>query len=624
MKKQTLKRQIAFSGAAVSLTVVILAVIIVTSIRVISTSTRDVIDNDKSTIFLKQRLIDHLTWMNQLGESIMTRAPFEGQTDPTMCKLGTWYYDIKNSPSYLSLDPEQKSVFDSMEAPHSRLHNAAKKIVRAGGIREETVIFTAEVKPAVSEVQKHLNMYIDVAERRSGQSHLRAVFHIRSVNVLIIISTIAIIILSALFIFKLAKRINVSIKKLEESIYSLSRGDLASPVDTVMINCSEVRKCGKTDCAMFDKVNNSCFIEVGSYAPLVKSEITCPSILKGKFKDCRECPVMKTIAPDEFSFLEVLLDHFRERIGKLIRNISDMVFSLSSATEEMSASSTTLAESSQNQAASAEEVTATIEEVSAAMEGIAGSTSDQFTNISTLINQIHELSGIITEMGHDAKETAALTETISSQARSGSKSLEYMKESMSKISASSGDIQNIVGIINDISDKINLLSLNAAIEAARAGDAGRGFAVVADEISKLADQTAHSIKEISALILENETEISRGTENVRTSVETISRIISGVNVISDFINSAYARMQKEMELNAGINQGADSIKQRSDEIRIATDEQKIAFTEITKSVSNINAMTQSNASSSEEMAGSAEEISGMAETVRREIDFFKA
>ena len=101
-------------------------------------------------------------------------------------------------------------------------------------------------------------------------------------------------------------------------------------------------------------------------------------------------------------------------------------------------------------------------------------------------------------------------------------------------------MQNIVGIINDISDKINLLSLNAAIEAARAGDAGRGFAVVADEISKLADQTAHSIKEISDLIQENETEISRGTENVRASVEMISQIISGVNVISEFINSPSA------------------------------------------------------------------------------------
>lgn len=624
MKKQTLKRQIAISGAVISLIVVILAFVVLASIRIISSSMEDVIEHDKSTIFLKQRVVDHLTWMNQLGESILTRTPFAGQTDPTRCKLGVWYYDVKKSAGYREMDPELKAVFDPMEEPHTSLHNASKKIAAAGGINEATAIFTREVKPAVTEVQKYLNRYVDINENRAEQGHHRITYHARIIQVVIIIVTISIILLASFFIYRLAKRIRDSIKKLEDSIYTLSRGDLSRPLDTVRLNCSEVRKCGKTDCAMYGKVNNSCFIAVGSYAPLVKSEITCPAILKGKFKDCRECPVMKTIAPDEFSFLEVVLDHFRERIGKLIKNISDMIFSLSSATEEMSASSTSLAESSQNQAASAEEVTATIEEVSAAMEGIAGSSTQQFSNISGLIQQIHELSGIIIEMGHEAKETSTLTEKISGQARSGSKSLEYMKESMEKISASSGDIQNIVGIINDISDKINLLSLNAAIEAARAGEAGRGFAVVADEISKLADQTAHSIKDISTLIQENDNEISRGTENVRASVETISQIISGVNVISQFINSAYARMQKEMELNAEVNHGADSIKQRSDEIRIATDEQKTAFAEITRSISSINEMTQSNAASAEQMASSSEEISGMAETVRKEIDFFKS
>ena len=87
---------------------------------------------------------------------------------------------------------------------------------------------------------------------------------------------------------------------------------------------------------------------------------------------------------------------------------------------------------------------------------------------------------------------------------------------------SSREMMGIVDIINDISEKINLLSLNAAIEAARAGDAGRGFAVVADEISKLADQTAISIKEIDRLIKVNNDEITAGGDNIDSAIDTIS------------------------------------------------------------------------------------------------------
>jgi methyl-accepting chemotaxis protein len=107
-----------------------------------------------------------------------------------------------------------------------------------------------------------------------------------------------------------------------------------------------------------------------------------------------------------------------------------------------------------------------------------------------------------------------------------------MDDGMKKIGASSGEMTGIVEIINSISDQINLLSLNAAIEAARAGDAGRGFAVVADAISKLADQTATSIKDIDGLIRANTEEIERGISNARTTIETISGIIEGVESIN--------------------------------------------------------------------------------------------
>ena len=182
-----------------------------------------------------------------------------------------------------------------------------------------------------------------------------------------------------------------------------------------------------------------------------------------------------------------------------------------------------------------------------------------------------------------------------------------MNQSMSKIGESSKEMSNIVDIINSISDQINLLSLNAAIEAARAGDAGRGFAVVADEISKLADQTATSISDINRLIKANDDEIQKGLRSVSDTVENTSIIIKGVASIRDMISAVYDIMKKQLDTSRSVTATADEVKESASEIRTATEEQKTAVVEIVKSISIINELTQANAGA-EEMSANAEEL----------------
>ncbi len=300
-------------------------------------------------------------------------------------------------------------------------------------------------------------------------------------------------------------------------------------------------------------------------------------------------------------------------IEKLLTSATVTSSSLAGMATSLSDASSTFARTSQGQAAAIEEITSAFEEVSSGIEFIGKGSEDQAGIVTDLAAKMGDLSGIINEIGEITTTTLEITNRTSEEAKTGEKFLKKMNQSLSNIVDSSRDITSIIGIINDISDRINLLSLNASIEAARAGDAGRGFAVVADEVSKLADQTASSIKDIGKYIQANNQEISQGMGDIIGVIEKISSVIESINKVTVMMNGIFNNVQKQMEVNTEVNSRTEVVKFKSEEIRLSLVEQKNAFHEIMKSISEINELNQHTVSESEKIAEKAKEISGMTE-----------
>jgi len=270
----------------------------------------------------------------------------------------------------------------------------------------------------------------------------------------------------------------------------------------------------------------------------------------------------------------------RDDMTQLLRHILASAHQVALAAGALVQSSSDVSSSSQEQSSAAMSMAATVEQLTVSIDQIA----EHARSAETSSRHSGELSGqSATVVAGAADEMQNIANTV----HRSSSIIQALGQDTDKIST-------IVGVIKEIADQTNLLALNAAIEAARAGEQGRGFAVVADEVRKLAERTAQSTQEISTMIAT----IQSGTEQAVASMQDgVARVEHGV-----------AMSRQAGESIDQVRTGAHAVVQLVEEIAASLHQQSEASNDIARNVESIAQMSQENTAAVHDVAATAKQL----------------
>ncbi|QAR32726.1 methyl-accepting chemotaxis protein [Geovibrio thiophilus] len=286
--------------------------------------------------------------------------------------------------------------------------------------------------------------------------------------------------------------------------------------------------------------------------------------------------------------LGVLCDHFDRFISKINGIISEVKLNaagVASGNSELASTTDQFSSTFQEQAAQVSGVAAALEEMSASAGEINASLTDGIsfseTASETVENGRRQLTEAVDRIEGIRMETGRLAGSID------------------KLGEASSRIGDIISVINDIADQTNLLALNAAIEAARAGEAGRGFAVVADEVRKLAERTQNATKEVGSLISSLQTETKSASAHMGSAEKTVDEGVGAIKEVDGYFNN--------------IVEAVNDIRSAMAVIRTAVDEQGRAIAGTNENVQVISAGVEESSSGMTEVSRTVTDLQRLAE-----------
>lgn len=244
---------------------------------------------------------------------------------------------------------------------------------------------------------------------------------------------------------------------------------------------------------------------------------------------------------------------------------------------------------------SSQQVAAGSSQVAAASQMLSQGATEQASSVEELVATITEITDQVNRNAASAQQANSMVSETSVEIENGNRQMTQLVGAMNNITKASNQIRNIIKTIDDIAFQTNILSLNAAVEAARAGNAGKGFAVVAEEVRNLAAKSADAAKDTTQLIENALLAIENGTAMVAQTEQSLETIEKKAELVARFVN----------------------------EIADASNSQAVALSQTSAGIEQISSVVQDNSATAEESAASSEELSGLAESLRKLIEQFR-